>query len=176
MTRMISTAAVAAAIAFASPAMAQGTEAAAPAAPAGFRIELLAGYDHPGTACFHLDGFLFGVGAGYDVAVSNVVSLGLDVEASDSTAKESGISTGRDLYAGGRINVAVAPRANLYVKGGYTNARMKVSGLGGANGDGFRVGAGGQYVVGGKSYIGAEYRYSNYESDVDRHQIALTVG
>ena len=48
--------------------------------------------------------------------------------------------------------------------------------MGGTNLDGVRVGAGLQYAIGGKSYVGGEYRYSNYEADVSRHQLALTVG
>jgi outer membrane immunogenic protein len=172
---MIYCTAAAAALASATPVLAQDA-APATAAPNGFRVEALVGYDRPGTDGFHFDGVLFGVGAGYDLPVSNTVALGLDVEASDSTAKKYGVSTGRDLYAGGRISVALSPRTNLYVKGGYTNARVKLSGFGGANGDGFRLGAGGQYLISGKAYVGAEYRYSNYESDVDRHQVALTLG
>jgi outer membrane immunogenic protein len=164
-------AASAAAIAFASPAMAQSA-----AAPAGFRVEALVGYDRPGTDGFHESGVLFGIGAGYDIALGNAVSLGVDAEASDSTAKKDGVSTGRDLYAGGRINFAVSPKANLYIKGGYTNGRLKESGFGGTNLDGVRVGAGGQMLVSGKAYVGAEYRYSNYELGVDRHQVALTLG
>ena len=167
-------AATAAALAFASPAFAQ--DAAPSAAPAGFRIEALVGYDHAGFDGFHEDGILYGVGAGYDFAVSNSVSLGLDVEASDSTASKSGVKAGRDLYAGGRVNFAVSPLANLYLKGGYTNARVKIEDCCAGNADGFRVGVGGQYLVSGKTYVGAEYRYSNYEADLDRHQVALTVG
>ena len=174
MNRMTLCAAAVAAIAFASPAMAQ--DAATATAPAGFRAEALVGWDHPGADGFHADGVLFGVGAGYDVAVTDTVSLGVDVEASDSTAKKDGVSTRRDLYAGGRVNFALSPKANLYVKGGYTNARFRQSGFGSENLDGFRLGAGGQYSVGGKAYVGAEYRYSNYELGVDRHQVALTVG
>jgi outer membrane immunogenic protein len=165
-------AASAAAFAFASPAMAADDHKA----PAGFRVEALVGYDHPGADGFHSDGVLFGVGAGYDVAINDSISLGADVEASDSTAKKDGVSTGRDLYAGGRVNFAASPTFNFYVKGGYTNARFKESGFGGANFDGFRVGGGGQLTITGKTYVGAEYRYSNYELGVDRHQVALTVG
>lgn len=175
MTRMISGAALAVALTFATPAMAQ-TAAPATAAPTGFRVEALVGYDRAGTDGFHLDGVLYGIGAGFDFAAGSNVSLGVDVEATDSTGKEDGVSVGRDLYAGGRVNFAVSPRANLYVKGGYTNARVKVSGFGSDNGDGFRLGAGGQLTLGGKAYVGAEYRYSNYESDFDRHQVALTLG
>jgi len=164
-------AAAAAAFTFATPAMAQDATA-----PAGLRVEALVGWDRPGIDGFHANGILVGFGAGYDLAVGNSVSLGIDGEISDSSAKRSGVSTGRDLYAGGRVNFAMSPKANLYIKGGYTNARVKVSGVGAANGDGFRAGAGGQWIVSGKTYVGAEYRYSNYEGGFDRHQVALTVG
>jgi outer membrane immunogenic protein len=156
--------------------MAQDTASTAPAAPTGFRVEALVGWDRPSIDGFHDNGILFGVGAGYDVAVGNAVSLGVDVEASDSTAKKDGVSTRRDLYAGGRVNFAVSPNANVYVRGGYTNARFKIEDLGSGNADGFRVAGGGQFGIGGKAYVGGEYRYSNYEAGIERHQVALTVG
>ena len=165
-------AAAAAALAFATPALAQDGNTA----PTGARVEALVGWDRPGIDGFKDNGVLFGVGAGYDFAVGNAVSLGVDVEATDSTASKDGVSTGRDLYAGGRANFAVSPNANVYLKAGYTNARIKVEDFGGANGDGFRVGAGAQFGIGGKAYVGGEYRYSNYEADFERHQLALTVG
>jgi len=163
-------AATAAAFTFATPAMAQDATA-----PAGLRVEALVGWDRPGIDGFHANGILVGFGAGYDLALGNSVSLGIDGEISDSSAKRSGIKTGRDLYAGGRVNFAVSPKANVYVKGGYTNGRLTAEGDG-INLDGFRIGAGGQWIVSGKTYVGAEYRYSNYELGVDRHQVALTVG
>jgi outer membrane immunogenic protein len=167
-----------AALAIASPAMAQDAAPAAPikAAPAGFRVEALVGYDRAGTDGFHESGVLFGIGAGYDFAVGNAVSLGVDAEATDSTADKDGSKLQRDLYAGARVNVAVSPKANIYVKGGYTNARVTEEGFGSENLDGFRLGLGGQYLVSGKAYVGLEYRYSNYQYDVDRHQVAFTVG
>lgn len=170
---MLYCAAAAAALASASPAFAQAAPASI--APSGFRVEALVGYDRVGIAGYHDDGVLFGIGAGYDAAVSQNISLGIDAEASDSTTKEYGVSAGRDLYAGVRLNVAVSARGNVYVKGGYTNARAEFEGEH-ENLDGFRLGAGGQYRISGKTYVGAEYRYSNYQYDVDRHQIALTLG
>jgi outer membrane immunogenic protein len=58
------------------------------------------------------------------------------------------------------VTFAVSPRANLYVKGGYTNARLKIEEYCADNGDGFRRGRG-QYLISEKTYVGAEYRYSN---------------
>src|SRR5262245_11956059 len=117
MNRMTILAATAAALTVATPAIAQDNSAPVKSAPAGFRVEALVGWDHPGASGFHADGVLFGIGAGYDLAVSDTVSLGVDAEASDSTAKKDGVSTRRDLYAGGRVNFAVSDRANLYIKG-----------------------------------------------------------
>jgi outer membrane immunogenic protein len=160
----------------ASPALAQ-------AAPAGGRVEALVGYDSVKALGDDDGGVLYGVGAGYDVPVGRTVSFGADVEASDSTQKKSAgtasVKSGRDLYAGGRINLAISETANVYAKGGYTNARFKASdGVVSAseNLEGYRLGAGAQFALRGKSYIGGEYRYSDYEGGLKRHQVAATVG
>jgi outer membrane immunogenic protein len=152
-------------------------------APAGPRIEAVVGYDRVKALGEKDGGVLFGIGAGYDYPVSNAVSIGADIEASGSTQKESAglaeVNAGRDLYAGGRVSLAVSPTANLYLKGGYTNARFKADdGFDSfsENFGGYRLGAGGQLAVSAKSYVGAEYRYSNYEQGLARNQVALTVG
>jgi len=90
------------------------------------------------------------------------------------------VKSGRDLYAGGRVSFGISDKANVYVKGGYTNARFKASDgviTAADNAEGWRLGAGTQYNVSGKAYVGGEYRFSNYEGgDLKRHQVALTVG
>jgi outer membrane immunogenic protein len=167
----------------ATPALAQDA-AAETGAPVGPRVEALIGYDRVRAAGEKDGGVLFGIGAGYDFAVGNGVSLGADIEATESTQKEGDediaeVKAGRDLYAGARASFAVSPDANLYVKAGYTNARFKATDgedSFGENFDGFRIGAGGQHSIGGKAYVGGEYRYSNYEAGLSRHQVALTVG
>lgn len=160
------------------------TPALAQAAPVGPRVEAVVGYDKVKALGESDGGALFGVGAGYDFAVAPSVSIGIDAEATGSTQKVgdediASVEAGRDLYAGGRLSVAVSPSANLYVKGGYTNARFKASdGVDNfsENFDGYRLGAGGQLAVSGKAYVGGEYRYSNYEDGLKRHQLVLTVG
>ena len=175
----------------AAPAMAQ-TPVTTPTGP---RAEVLVGYDalRVDLEEFGVDEKLkdndafYGIGAGYDFAVSPSVSVGADLEVSDSNNKadfdegeeNAEVRTGRDLYAGGRVTFPVSNAANLYVKGGYTNLKIK----GEANGvddsaklDGWRVGAGGQFNITGPAYLGGEYRFSKYESDVSRHQLAATLG
>jgi len=162
----------------ATPALAQN------AAPVGPRVEAVVGYDKVKVSGEDDGGALFGIGAGYDFAVAPSVSLGVDVEATESTMKEGDediaeVKAGRDLYAGLRANMAVAPNANLYVKGGYTNARLKATidnDSFSENFDGYRLGAGGQIGIGGKAYVGGEYRFSDYEDGLTRHQVAMTVG
>lgn len=176
---LFATAAASAALLSATPALAQ--EATAVSGP---RIEAVVGYDRVKVVGEKDGGALFGVGAGYDFAVGPAVSLGADVEATESTQKEGDpdiaqVKAGRDLYAGGRVTYAVSPTANLYVKGGYTNARFKATDgvvTDAANFDGYRLGAGGQLTLTNKAYVGAEYRHSNYEQGLSRNQVALTVG
>ena len=175
MKKIVSLAGLSIAAIAATPAAAQDATVQT-TAPTGGRVEALVGYDIVSFAGEDEGGVLFGVGAGYDFAVGNGVALGVDVEASDSTTDVDIVSTGRDLYAGVRATFAVSNTANLYVKGGYSNARIKAEGLGSANGDGFRLGAGAQLSIGGKAYVGGEYRYSNYESDFSRHQLAAVIG
>lgn len=171
----------------------------ASAAITGARVEALVGWDH-GSVDFddfgldgslNSDGVAFGIGAGYDFGVSDTTSIGIDVEASESTTDldltdgtdSVEIRLGRDLYAGGRITFAVSPTANVYLKAGYTNARVKAVLTEGnvvtseaANADGVRGGIGAQFAVGGNAYVGGEYRYSNYEADFSRHQVVATLG
>ena len=148
----------------------------AAAAPTGGRVEAIVGYDILSAGGEDEAGVLYGVGAGYDFAVGTSVSLGLDVEATDATTDVDIVKASRDLYVGGRLTTAISDKANLYFKAGYTNARFKADGFGGENADGVRGGVGLQYNVGGKAYVGGEYRYSNYEADLSRHQLALTIG
>jgi len=188
------------------PAMAQE------AAPfTGPHIEALAGYDALGAGNADLDdsadGFLYGVGLGYDFQIGGVIA-GIEGEYSDSTTRVRGtdvvaigdsarLNTDRDLYVGGRLGFAVAPSTMLYVKGGYTNARIEArynDGLGntindGTTLDGYRVGVGIEQkfnLFGPSGFVKAEYRYSNYrnldvgnsdvETDLDRHQALIGVG
>ena len=172
---------------------------AAAAATNGFRVEAVAGWDHGSVDLndfglddeLNSDGIVFGLGAGYDFAVGTGNSIGIDVEATESTGDvqitdgidTAEISIGRDLYVGGRFTFAAGSNANVYLKAGYTNARIRASvddGTGvisdAANADGVRGGIGVQVGVGGNAYVGGEYRYSNYEADFSRHQAVATLG
>ena len=156
----------------------------------GPRVEATIGYDHVGAGSSvdnnngrddeSIDGFLYGGGIGYDVAVGGVV-LGAEAEALWSTAKSDRfdytdqfgfgrVKQGRDLYAGVRAGVLATPTTLIYAKGGYTNTKLRV--LAGStnvttdndfNLDGWRIGAGAEHALSPNSYAKLEYRYSNYE-------------
>lgn len=164
----------------------------------GPRVEGLIGYDisRAGSSVDNdantgddesTEGLLYGIGAGYDVAVGSNAIVGVEGEFSDSTAKtkfENGdfegfglgrVSTGRDLYVGARAGLVVSPKTLVYAKGGYTNARYNVLATDGTNElrenvdtDGWRLGAGAEMAVKNNVYAKLEYRYSKYsEGEVD---------
>ena len=156
----------------AAPALAQdGPVAGAPFT--GFRLEGLVGGDRV-QADGHEDGVLYGVGVGYDMQMGTGAVVGIEAEASDSTAdvcERNVISTGdrlcvgakRDLYVGGRLGAAIGTSTLLYGKAGYTNARFGYDYDDGGNGskdfgdgrnlDGIRVGAGVETALGTNSFL-----------------------
>ncbi|MES2442176.1 MAG: outer membrane beta-barrel protein [Pseudomonadota bacterium] len=148
----------------------------------GFHIEAIGGIDAVSAGGENETGLVFGGAAGFDIQSSKVV-IGADVEGTMGTAKwcTSGVcvETGRDLYAGARVGLPIGQQGLVYIRGGYTNARAKIT-TGGTTVftqdlDGVRGGIG---IEGRKGMllVRAEYRYSNYEQDFERHQLVLGVG
>lgn len=172
--------------AFAVPAAAQDSSFTGP------RVEALVGYDsnRPGSTADidnaddidqSIDGVTYGIGAGYDFDMGNLV-VGVEGEYMRSEAETDydttgfaaagvgNIDAGRDLYVGARVGTKVGPRSLLYVKGGYTNAKYNVLTTDNTtdtetdlNLDGWRVGAGAQFNVSDNLYVKGEYRYSQYQ-------------
>lgn len=203
------------------PAMAQDGTTEPGSTFTGPRVEAVLGYDKlkAGSSIDDgisdrnqkADGLLYGVGVGYDVDVGPVV-VGAEAELTDSTAKSrfsngefagfglGNVKANRDIYVGGRIGAKVSPKALVYVKGGYTNAKFDVRNNDGTtsytqdiDADGWRAGAGVEYAMSNKTYAKVEYRYSNYSKaevdlngtlpdsqrfnvDTDRHQVVAAVG
>ena len=169
--------------------------AAAPASAEGFRAEVHGGWDHASADGDGESGVVYGIGLGYDLPVGERTTVGLDLSADFSSLEEcetdvvlvndqACLDAGRDLAAALRIGQKISDRGTIYALAGYTNARFRfayttpggVTTSEGRNLDGFRLGAGYQHEIGGKAYGKVEYRYSNYENDVSRHQVLLGVG
>jgi outer membrane immunogenic protein len=157
-----------------------------------------------------INGVNYGIGAGFDFAMGGVV-LGVEGEWMESEASSQydrsddtglgidSLSTGRDLYVGGRVGFLVGKNAMIYGKGGYTNAKYNILASDDLTDtranfklDGWRAGAGVEVAVTNNLFVKAEYRYSNYTDgeveapngvesdnfgvDVDRHQGVVGVG
>jgi outer membrane immunogenic protein len=181
---LIALAATAATLAIASPACAEG-----------FRAEVHTGIDALSSDGDNETGIAYGIGLGYDFAISPKVELGLDLSA--DLASTEGCVTGaivandrtcvdarRDLAAAVRLGYKVSEKGMLYVLAGYSNARFRasyttpanVTTRASGNADGLRLGAGYQHDFGNRMYAKAEYRYTNYEGDFSRHQGLIGVG
>lgn len=163
-------------------------------APAGSRLEVLAGWDKIsvdasdfGLGTYSEDGVSYSVALGYDIPTAGSVAFGVDAEIGGASTKyeyDDGVDqfklkAGRDLYVGARVTAAVNPKLNLYGKVGYTNARLKVEFNGASaaeNGDGVRFGLGAQLELSAPIYAVVEYRYSNYESNFSRNQVVAGIG
>lgn len=185
--------AILAAVAVATPALAQD---AAPGPFTGAHVEVLTGVDRVRGGGTGKTGVAYGIAGGYDFQTNSGALFGIEAEAADSTAKDcdTGVliagdracfKAKRDLYAGGRAGF-VSGNTLIYGKVGYTNARLGASYddgtaataadfSGSRNLDGVRVGGGLETNV-GNFLLKAEYRYSNYEQGLSRHQGVVGVG
>jgi outer membrane immunogenic protein len=156
-------------------------------APQGVRVELLAGFDD--SSFDH--GTLYGGRIGYDRRIGRNFSLGVDAEFTDMTTKQDiapfspiVVRDGPDLYLGARGTFALSRRFSLHGGAGYTIARLGHFELAPGNiivgaeerHEGFRLIAGGQFQVGRNVFIGAEYRYSEYDGVQKRDQYVGTIG
>jgi len=173
---------------------------AAPATAADFagaRLEAHAGWDRvqvetAGTTKDpRKDGIMYGVGAGYDLAVGATLRLGVEAELDFANAIEKVAGTTRlksdakrDFAAGIRVGAAVTDHFLLYVRAAYANARVRDDAITGvpasatrmSSRDGLRFGAGAEYAVAKHVFLKAEYRYSNYERGLSRNQLVGGVG
>lgn len=178
--------------------------AAAPAAAqvnapfTGPRVEAVIGYDRTDVdQAGDSDGITYGVGAGYDFQMGGMVA-GVEAELTDSNVDQCAVNVdltgdelcaqvGRDIYVGGRVGGVVGANTLLYAKAGYVNGRVAAQyedGIDGDTGDfeegqnidGVRVGAGLEHQFGTNTFVKAEYRYSNYEAGIEKHQGVVGVG
>jgi outer membrane immunogenic protein len=165
------------------------------AAASGFRAELLAGFDTDGFN----EGVLYGGRLGYDFKVGRRFLLGVDAELNDVTTDHHlqipagprlTSEDGPDAYVGGRATFVLSSRFRLFAAGGYT---LEKQGLFVQTNpspapfgtivaterthDGYRLGAGGQFLIGRHAFIGAEYRYSRYSEFFNqREQLIGSIG
>lgn len=161
----------------------------------GFRVEAIAGGDRVSTGVDETsdfdsndDGFLYGVGVGYDFAFGNFV-LGVEGEVTEATTGISetyvgdiegydvdgtvALDASEDIYVGARLGSRINRSVLFYVKAGYTMANAELTAVGTIDGesideeanadlDGFRLGTGLEANFSGNFYGKLEYRFSRY--------------
>jgi outer membrane immunogenic protein len=162
----------------------------------GGHVEVITGVDRVRANGEGKTGVLYGLNAGYDFQSAGGGVFGIEGEVADASTKTcaSGVIAAndrvcakakRDLYAGGRAGF-VAGSTLIYGKAGYTNLRVGASYEDGTAGtaadfsnsrnlDGVRVGGGLEKNLGSLS-VKAEYRYSNYQDGISRHQGVVGAG
>lgn len=171
------------------------------AANAQAYVQVHGGLDSVSVAGESDEGIAYGIAAGYDFPIGEKMFIGIEGSVDDSSTKEcvsylftppppmiggtikECLKTGRDLAAVVRLGTNLGESSQLYVLGGYTNARIKLTYDDGAssdsygeNGDGFRLGAGFKHNFGQNFFGKLEYRYSNYEGDFSRHNGLVALG
>jgi outer membrane immunogenic protein len=172
----------------------------------GFHVEGLIGWDNFSAGSGESDSkddIVYGAAVGYDFELGGGVVLGAEAELSGTgveanaydvavTDDQLHLGAGTDIYLGARLGYAASPNFMFYAKAGWTNLSLDsvyYSGTGDivssadGNQDGFRVGAGLEYMFGENFYLKGEYRYSHYgqdiqgfDVDVDRNQIVAGAG
>ena len=176
----------------ATPALAQEASAFS-----GVKIEAIAGgvRDQYGVLGRNT-GVVYGVAVGVDGQVGGMVA-GVEAEATESTddycrynqtvtGDTLCINPGRDLYIGARAGTEMMPGTLLYAKVGYTNTRTRFNYQDGGAGttndyiqnrgaNGIRLGGGLERAF-GNAFGKLEYRYSNYEDEVSKHQVVIGLG
>lgn len=190
---LAATGATAALVAFSSPAAAQSREAFT-----GPRVEVTGGYDTTSIeapaagAPDSVDQARIGGAIGYDIPLGTNWTLGGEVGIGGTFgdgrrftagASEFEVDQGRDIDASLRLGYKISDRTLLYAKAGWANSRYTGRVRTGAteieessDEDGVRLGAGIEQMLTGNIYAKAEYRFTAYGDDVERHQVLAGVG
>ena len=152
------TAAVAALALTATPALAQTN-----AAFVGPRVEATVSFPDVADS----DNAEFGVGAGYDFALSDRVTFGLDADVTRP------FSDTRVVGAGARLGAALNEDAQAFARVGYERADFNNSNL---NLEGLAIGGGLQFRLTDHAYATTEYRYTDFDHGVGAHGLRAGLG
>lgn len=130
----------------------------------GVRVEVTAGVDDVINNPDATD-VTYGATVGADFELVKSVIFGVE-------ANVDNVFDRTDVGTSARLGYVVDNSVLLYGKVGYANYENVFS----KNLDGFRVGGGLEVNVFRNVFVGAEYRYSDFESDVGKHGVLGKVG
>ena len=157
----------------------------------GPRIEVTVGLDQlrfdlaeiGGTGRGRASDLGYGAAIGYDVALNPMIVAGVEagVELSDTSFTTStGYLRGRrELTLAGRIGTPIGDNALLYGKLGYANLQVREQdqiGSGTRNLDGLLFGAGAELRITPRTYLTAEYRYTDYAGGYVANNVMTGIG
>jgi outer membrane immunogenic protein len=129
----------------------------------GPRLEATAGANDVANGVDPTD-VTYGAGLGYDLQLGKVV-VGAE-------ATVDNVFDRRDLGVAGRIGYTLNDNALLYGKVGYANWRQVRN----VDTEGLRLGGGLEVNLAGPVYAKAEYRYTDFEGSVGKHDGLVGVG
>lgn len=109
----------------------------------------------------------YGVNAGYDFDLGNTV-LGGTV-AYNRQFNDNGANV-REIAVSARAGIKATPATLVYATGGYSNIDTDFGDV-----DGYKVGLGVEHSF-GRTYVGLETRYGNYQHGGELYQSAVTLG
>ena len=160
------------------------TPALAQSAPGGLHAGALAGYEgidveaEDGSATANADSAVYGINAGYDIALGGAF-VGVEGEISTSSGTtefpstfagaRDGLETDAQYYIGARAGFALTPGVTAYGKVGYTSLDTRAFTQAGSlaeleeNAGGIRYGGGVQIGLPGPLEARVEYRRSEYD-------------
>lgn len=163
------------------------------AATAQLRGDIHVGLDDVESDGESQQGVTYGLTLAYDITRAQMLlGLQVDLDASDNRACEADlilagdracVAAKRDSAISLRLGTALAGSTVVYGTLGYANARFEVRYSGGGISEsdhetlgGVRVGVGISTGLSRRLFGKAEYRYTNYEQSVSRHQALVGVG
>lgn len=129
----------------------------------GPRVEATVGLDDVVDSA-DVNDVTYGAAVGFDIGVDDF-TLGAEMSVDN-------VFNRRELGAAARIGYAIEDNILLYGKAGYSNYRDVFSG----DLEGVRVGGGVDLALVGPFYTGLEYRYSDFELGVEKHDVLAKVG
>jgi len=162
----------------------------------GFRAEVQAGGDRFQSQGQHDNKFGFGGALGFDGQIGEKIVVGPEVSYWQSRAENVTNPLGgtyaqksfREIGAGIRAGYLVQPNVLVYGIGGYVSDKQRAaftgpnnSGTAGAfynvgKTSGYQLGVGTEYSLNDTVYVGAGYRYSNYNDNTARQRVFLSAG
>lgn len=177
----------------ASPAAAQDTTTTPNAALTGPRIEARVGYDNFDTSSRDgdevsegsINGVSYGGEVGFDLAVGGGLigayggaELSTGEECDDLDDIEVCVKQRRNFTAGVRGGFLADERVLLYVKGGYSNGKLKITADDGFDRfsesddrSGYHIGGGVEGAITENIYAKLEYVYTKYKSATDEDDV-----